>query len=554
MNKQFFKNLLNFDIKNSSIALAGTFLFFGFINTLLPIISFTFHSQIKSFFFPLSVALSILFLLGSFYFLIGKEKFLKYTFWGSIIFFVAVVKSYLISGYFYDVSWDGQMYHQEAIIQLVNGWNPIFAKLTDNQHDWILNHYAKASWYAGASVYAFCGKIENGKLFTWLFMAASFLLSFVAIKEVAKISFLKTAFFAFLLAFNPITLNQTLSYYIDGQLASLLLSLISIFILIFQKQNKSYLFLLMFFIISVFVNLKFTALGYAGILCIGFALIFLVQKQYALFIKHSISMFFIGIIAVVFIGYNPYVTNTVNHQHPFFPLNTMDLLTGQIPTNFENQNRFYKLYHSTFSEAGAFWREHTILKFPFDISDFKAFKQADSRISGFGSLFGATVIITALLFFYLLRKGRGKKFHLIWISLAIIIFSAMVNPEVWWARYVPQLYFIPVFVALLMEVVEKNKVIKIFYFAHLVALVLNIGIIVWVYYPYNYKSTKEINAQIENLKEKELEVFFQTFTANHTRFLENNIKYHQIDSIGALTCPEPERLSGSQLTVFCVKN
>ncbi|UUZ83650.1 hypothetical protein LJK88_07435 [Paenibacillus sp. P26] len=33
---------------------------------------------------------------------------------------------FIVCGYFFDLSYDGQAYHQEAIIHLSNGWNPVY--------------------------------------------------------------------------------------------------------------------------------------------------------------------------------------------------------------------------------------------------------------------------------------------------------------------------------------------------------------------------------------------------------------------------------------------
>src|SRR5690348_16304299 len=43
-----------------------------------------------------------------------------------IIFIGVVLLAIWISGQIYDVSYDGQAYQQEAIIQLKNGWNPVY--------------------------------------------------------------------------------------------------------------------------------------------------------------------------------------------------------------------------------------------------------------------------------------------------------------------------------------------------------------------------------------------------------------------------------------------
>lgn len=47
------------------------------------------------------------------------------------------------AGCLYDLSWDGQAYHQEAVIQLRNGWNPFHDAPLKGIHSVWINHYAK---------------------------------------------------------------------------------------------------------------------------------------------------------------------------------------------------------------------------------------------------------------------------------------------------------------------------------------------------------------------------------------------------------------------------
>lgn len=52
-------------------------------------------------------------------------------FW-TLLLVLAIVfaASLYISGKFYDLSWDGQAYHQEAVVQIARGWNPFMSEFS----------------------------------------------------------------------------------------------------------------------------------------------------------------------------------------------------------------------------------------------------------------------------------------------------------------------------------------------------------------------------------------------------------------------------------------
>jgi hypothetical protein len=85
-----------------------------------------------------------------------------------------------------------------------------------------LNHYSKGVWFYQSVIFKATQNIEAAKLFhIWLMMAAfsitfSFLLRFQGLP-------LWLAFLISLLAaFNPVSIYQSLSFYLDGQLMSLI--------------------------------------------------------------------------------------------------------------------------------------------------------------------------------------------------------------------------------------------------------------------------------------------------------------------------------------------
>ncbi len=277
-----------------------------------------------------------------------------------------------IAGIFYDLSWDGQAYHQAGIIHLGNGWNPFYkTSLPESRYciprsDVLCISYSKGPEICAATLYKLTGHIEQGKLFNLLLMFGSF---FVSLSSLLYFKKLKTSI-AFLLSFiiiNPVSICQCFTFYADGQLASLLTSLIAVFAILFFR-NDTLTLLTLGAIIIITSNVKFTGVVYAAVLIIGFCFVlYLFRKRDTM--KKLILTSLIGfVIAIFFVGYNPYITNTLTHGHPFYPIcgkNKIDVMRYQMSKNFLNKDRFTKIFVSTFSESSDSLDDDPKFKYPF---------------------------------------------------------------------------------------------------------------------------------------------------------------------------------------------
>ena len=160
-------------------------------------------------------------------------------------------------------------------------------------------------------------------------------------------------------------------------------------------------------------------------------------------------------VAVFLAGVNPYVSNMLRHGHPFHPLmgkDRIDIIGKHADSAFLERDRFSKLFLSTFSRSHnrlpAFNAGPTIaLKAPFSVSlgELETFyAKTDVRVGGFGPLFSGVVVVAFLtVALVLLRHGPAPLGGVLAIGL-VIFSSAMILPEPWWARYVPQLWLLPV--------------------------------------------------------------------------------------------------------------
>ena len=98
----------------------------------------------------------------------------------------------LLSGSIYDISWDGQTYHTEGIVQLADGWNPFLGTprghaLGTYSSPFHLSFSSKGAWICAAALYKFSGSFESGKAFNLTLILACFLFSFAALSTFRSI-------------------------------------------------------------------------------------------------------------------------------------------------------------------------------------------------------------------------------------------------------------------------------------------------------------------------------------------------------------------------------
>jgi hypothetical protein len=456
-----------------------------------------------------------------------------------------------VSGKVFDLSWDGQAYHQEAIIQLANGWNPLHDQPLPIASGIWINHYTKGPWIASASLYILTGHIEQGKVFNILLIVSSFFLCWSALSAHYRRGAPEPLLFSALAACNPIAILQSSTFYVDGQLSSMLIIILSLLYLIIKNPDV-FLALALLLSVIIAVNIKFTALAYILALGLPVLLYLLLVKEGRPF-KPIASSLGIGLIAgLLFAGFNPYVTNTVRNGNPFYPLagpHAMDIVTANSPADFQTMNRFEKLFISTFSKTEdasgplpAHW------KWPFTVSkeELKAI-WLDTRIAGFGPLFGGAVLLSLILLATAWPLDKKKTLVYACIGL-LIVCSALVNPEAWWARYVPQLWLLPVLCAML-GLALNSKPQRILGLAIILVLSLNLYTVSASYLERQSKGNVILQGQLAEMRRAHLVlVSFRSNYSNRVRLAEAGVHYREV---GRLEGPGVQTLDCSD-TKFLV--
>lgn len=377
----------------------------------------------------------------------------------------SIAASLLIAIQFYDCSFDGQWYHQDAIIFLHDGWNPIWdANISNNVVSGLnanyVNHYPKAPWVIEAVFYLFTENIEAGKAIQLIYLISFMLLLLTFLTYRFSFSWGKAIFITILLGGSTISLGQLLSFYVDGLLFSLL-GILLIFLMELSYFNaRVFGFMGLSFIILA--NIKFTGLIY-GLVFLLMAGIWVIIRQKALIKKRVLQFSSVVLLGVVLFGYPTYVRNVLSKAHPFFPIMGQNnegksIAEVQYPADFFTMNRFEKLIAAHASIPIYTDHEHASVKKPLfnknlildSIPYYKNHQPV--TMSPFGPFEGELLVIfIPLLFLFFLRK-RPLELYLL---LGGIVLSMIIQPEAWNLRYAPQ--FLLIFVLVLATLMQEKK-------------------------------------------------------------------------------------------------
>lgn len=516
--------------------------------------------------FPLAVLLMLITQFFASNYLLGekiKGNFLK----SSILLLTISAGSILFANAIYDVSFDGQWYHQEMINHLKTGFNPYLKTLPAPDVDAIpiskdvwcsgpsrqgndsvvailppvnliyldINHFAKGTEIVEAAIYRLTNRIETGKAVNMMVLAATFSLCLSLLYKINRFSSAKKWLIASLASFNPITITQLSTYCVDGVMVSVFLCMFVLFCLLLLENNKYYLFLLGLLII-ISVNIKFTAFVYAAIFCAGFLLLLVARKNWVLCKKTFYACSISAILGVFFIGFHPYITNFISTNQVFYGLiETRNEIYDITPSLFRDKNRFEKLFISlaTHSDDQAVEKESVkeMLKIPFTINKQELLNanNPELKLAGFGPFFsGALLISSVLLLLGAFRYSRQIIFKNVLAAIGIILISVFIIPDSWWARFVPQLWLFPVIVLFMSEFlpVRGSSYLK-------PALYAAIGMnVVWAILGifYTIVITSHIHYQLAQLKTLSQPISveycaYRPFSSNSFRFTENNIHF-----------------------------
>ena len=429
-----------------------------------------------------------------------------------------------------DRSYDGNYYHKVAIGSLANGWNPLYEgvvefwqrasfpmPVTNDDALWV-DHYAKASYFYAAPIYALTGNIEAGKSINLISLLALFLLWCGYLLHRKKHP-LFVLIFGGVLASCPIFGAQLLTNYID-LLVGIYLFIIILVFFVFEEETffgrSGAVHLLLFMSLGIMINIKFSSFGYAGLFCLGYYLWYMyrVWKQELAMkelIRLTVNAAAAVAVGVLVIGLSVYGKNFVDHGHPFYPLfgeGKIDIMGINQPACFAGMSAVEKFFYATFSYAENIIEADgmkPVLKIPFTMTQTELWSipAMDLRISGYGVWFGGILILCVLLFALTVKsvwKNNRLLFMLTVIPLGITLVMIPCFGESWWARYFPQLYLLPLFVLLYLE--DSGARLKTAVIGLMAALLLvNNGLTFGTASLAALRMTSEVNGQLAYMEQ-----------------------------------------------------
>lgn len=497
-------------------------IFHLFICLLISQLGFFLNFPIAKFYYPLSAIISIL---------ICRVNFIS----GIITLFILLI-GFLISGYFFDLSADGQSYHQESIIQLKNGWNPVFFDSDSRTMKIWTEHYPKGAEVVQSCIYYFWGKIEMAKAIN-IFLFISSLLLAKKVLESFSINLKQQWIFAFLVATNPVVISQILTFYVDGLSYSLLVCLLGSLFLFIKTKERIYM-MLTIATLTIGGSLKFTSMPILGVIIICILIVLFLMKKISS-VKALVLPLLCSSFLLLFCNYNPYITNLKEGKHLFYPLRgegSIDILEHFAPEGFvRNNNRIEKLAFTLFTKTGSFNKDNMSYKIPFSVSqkELNRLADADIGVGGFGIFYSGFLVV--LLLFFIINYKRLKNFNyqqkMLFITILPILFSVLIISDPWWVRYIPQFYLIPLILLLILEannIKIKNLIIIkgilfvniLFFFSSVI--VLNI---------YGTEKTYYILNMLKH-SEKTVKIDAGYFPSNLNRLEEYGISYKEIKIAG----------------------
>lgn len=480
----------------------------------------------------------------------------------------AVVSFCWVSGRIYDVGWDGQWYHAEAILHLVNGWNPFWDALPVGATiPTQLSFYAKGPWITAAALNQFVGNFESGKALHLTLMMASWLFSLAAVSTLAGLAWPYRIIVSLVLAISPVSICQMFTYYVDGQLCSLLMSALSLLILLDRRPDRV-LMVTLTLVVVLTMNVKLNGAVYIGIITVGYWLWYVLAKRER-WGELGTWLLVGGVVGGGFIGFNPYVNEFLsrlytNGYHFLFTdwLSFLQItIDGDSPPNFASMGRFEQLLASLFSRSEVlFWSparsSRFKLLFTLSLDEIQVFWAPDVRTGGFGPLFSGALILSLTILIIIAWKFRDvfKDSVALLLLTALVILSGIPNPKMWWARFVPQFWAVPALVGLIGLRSCPPARLRWVALALFLTLGVNNLLVASTYLQATRRMNYRVAEQLTQLKRigKPILVRFNRFAATRYRFQQNGIQFVEVST---LPCDEKKRtyLAYSQ-SIMCSGN
>ncbi|NQX84814.1 MAG: hypothetical protein HRT67_02640 [Flavobacteriaceae bacterium] len=441
-----------------------------------------------------------------------------------IIFFVISVA---FTGFYIDLTFDGQAYHQEMMIQMRKGWNPLYNAIdaSNNQAVWV-NHYPKSFEIIGTAFYSVFNTIKSTKAINLIFLVLSFLYvkNYLFAIRMEKLKAYKISFFV---AFNPIIITQLNTNLIDGFLYAVSVILVCSYLM--RAKQKKY-FIDFILALLILFNVKFTGVVFATCLT-GILLVYSYVKGESIIvlIKRVVVLMLISLPFIV----TPYLKNVYTNGHVFHPLMgkyKIDFAEDYVPDILKHKGSLERLVVTNFVSIGNRSDSYFKIPFTFNLQELKKLNNGSPRVGTFGVMWGGILLFSFVAYLWGVFKNRKKfKFSILEFIIITIIALMFLNKAGWWLRYTPYVWTIPLLLFLSINRYNKNsQFLNVLSVSAVVNTVLILVISIGLRAVDSFKMHQELK-QLSAMN-KEVTVDFNAYLGNKVLFEEYKIEYIEKDA------------------------
>ncbi len=416
----------------------------------------------------------------------------------------------LLASATYDTSIDGQNYQFQAIFALAEGWNPIWSTkpppaIADPAAAWVV-HYPRATWLVGANILNAGFGLPAAKAINFLLLFAVAMLLAATLLRVG-FALVPAALLTAAAVLNPIAVSQMLTGMNDGVFAlCILIWCVSLVSWITFRERGALALAAAALVFGL--NLKFSAVPVFALLSVFAVGAAFAYRDLATAVQTGMTLLVVAIFSIVALGWSPYAQNYLDFGHIFHPLmgpNALDIMATNTPEVLKGFTAPRRFLFSLFAETHAGYGSTTPeLKPPFLVrpSEIRMAGGVDVRIGGFGPLFSGIAVLSFATALGLLAGGgrRNRSVLGLLFAAAGLLASVFAMPENWWARYVPQFWYVPWCIALA-ALICLSRPIRVLGAAIILLMLANTAIVAATSLWLAGKRSHAVEAQIEAFRQ-----------------------------------------------------
>ncbi len=384
----------------------------------------------------------------------------------------------LMAKQFYSLNYDGMESHQETIVCLTSGWNPIkdsgFAEAEKFKETYPLlvdSKYApggtslRVGYLLSAVIVKATGSMESGKAINLIYSWMLFVISMWVFLDVFKRK-LPSVFLSLLVVLNPISIVQWFSYYADGQLAVVFSALILLIVSSWRSVDvyKTILFCMLALVLAAS---KLVGIGLVGLIVgVIFLRILYLNRRNTKQLSKIVAGFTLFVGLAIMVGHLSGYYDLKKNDFPFHPARISGILDpekldywigAEIPGSskaypMKGMNRFEQFVASNFSSSNIS-REKLLWKLPFTVQaeELNTFRgiHTDLRLGAFGPLYGGLLLLALFCFFAYLINVNPRQWDRSMLGILLVLLLPCFFLPTWWARWIPQMWLLPLVLLIL---------------------------------------------------------------------------------------------------------